>query len=79
MMMKLINTQSVQMTIKFRGKQIPKTETKYTYQTDDGAVLTFMASPKKAWTWDLYKDESNEKGLAQSTKIIDQHIQNLGA
>jgi len=73
-MMRLLNTQDIQTSVKFRGRMVPKTETKYTYQTDDGAVLTFMADPKKAWSWMIFKDESNEDGVNNSTQIIEQFI-----
>ena len=75
--MQLVKTQNVEVLIKFRGKQIPKTETKYTYKTNDGALLTFMASPKKSWSWDLFDDESNEQGIKNSKSIIEFHIDSL--
>lgn len=73
--MKLINAQEIQTSVKFRGRVVPKTETKYTYQTEDGALLTFMADPKKAWSWVLFKDESNINGVANSAQIIEKHIE----
>ena len=73
--MKLINAQEIQTSVKFRGRVVPKTETKYTYQTEDGALLTFMADPKKAWSWVLFKDESNAEGVANSAQIIEKHIE----
>ena len=72
--MKLINTQEIQTSVKFRGRIISKIETKYTYQTDDGALLTFMADPKKSWSWVIFKDESNADGVANSAQIIEKHI-----
>ncbi len=73
--MKLINAQEIQTSVKFRGRMVPKTETKYTYQTEDGALLTFMADPKKAWSWVMFKDESNAEGVANSAQIIEKHIE----
>ena len=73
--MKLINAQEIQTSVKFRGRMVPKTETKYTYQTEDGALLTFMADPKKAWSWVMFKDESNADGVANSAQIIEKHIE----
>ena len=72
--MKLINTQEIQTSVKFRGCMVPKTETKYTYQTDDGALLTFMADPKKSWSWVIFKDESNAYGVTNSAQIIEKHL-----
>ena len=73
--MKLINAQEIQTSVKFRGRVVPKTETKYTYQTEDGALLTFMADSKKAWSWVMFKDESNAEGVANSAQIIEKHIE----
>ena len=75
--MKMLKAEETQTMIKFRGRSIPKTETKYTYETDDGAVLTFMADPKKAWSWIIFKDESNEQGVFRSTQIIEHHIDEM--
>ena len=72
--MKLVNTQEIQTSVKFRGRMVPKIETKYTYQTDDGALLTFMADPKKAWSWVIFKDESNAYGVTNSAQIIEKHL-----
>ena len=75
--MKRINTQIVNVPVTFRGKKFNKQENKYTYQTNDGAILTFMANPKKAWDWQIFQNESNDQGLKQSSKIIQYHLDNL--
>jgi hypothetical protein len=73
-MFKLVASQDVEVMISFRGRKIPKTETKYTYESNDGAKLTFMADHKKAFTYTLYNDESNDKGISLSKDIIEFHI-----
>ena len=74
--MKLIKSEQITVFIKFRGKTMPKSETKYTFD-DNGAVLTFAANPKKAWTFTLYNEESNDKGLASAQAIINKHVRML--
>ncbi len=75
--MKLVKSQEVEVMVSFRGRKIAKTEIKYTYQSDDGAILTFMANPKKAWTWDTFANESNELGLKNANAIINLHLDSL--
>ena len=75
--MKKINTEIVNVLVTFRGKKFNKQENKYTYQTDDGGILTFMANPKKTWDWQIFKNESNDQGIKQASKIIEYHIDAL--
>lgn len=76
-MFKLASQVDRQVQVKFRGKLFPKTETRYTYIGDDGSKLTFESHPTKAWEWNLFPNESNNLGLAQSKQIIDFHISNF--
>ena len=73
-MYQLVKTEEIVTTVTFRGRKLPKTEIKYTYESNDGAKLTFMADNKKAWSWKVFNDQSNDIGLKNMNKIIDFHI-----
>lgn len=72
-MFKITHTEDLSLTIKFRGRNIQKTETIYTYESNDGAKLTFYANPHKAWTWIVINDKSNDSGLKIAKDIIEHH------
>jgi hypothetical protein len=76
-MFKLIAEVTNEVEVKFRGRTFKKLESRYTYEDDAGAKLTFEAHPSKAWSWVAIKKESNEKGLALQKAIINFHVDNI--
>ena len=73
-MFSLIKKSEIVVDVEFRGSKFSRKEEVYTYESNDGARLTFHADPNKEWNWVVVQQDTNMMGIKNSSKIIKHHL-----
>ena len=70
-MFKLTAKSKIEIATTYRKKPFVKTEDVYTYESDDGAKVTFHSHPTKAWNYVLVAESTNDAGRKVASDVID--------
>ena len=76
-MYKLTAKSKIEVSVKFRNKVVCKTEDVYTYESDDGAKVTFHSHPTKSFNYVIVPESTNDAGRKVANNVIDLWIDAL--